>query len=738
MTSIVGGHELGLLDSSASIANLKDRLGTGTLAEQEEVVANVSNGNLVLQERDALIINQGHDLDLVRTYNSRGQLSGSGRQRDEDAWRWSFEVTLEKSLDVLANGTRVAGYALTYGDGTLNRFVYDDTRKLWVSTDGAGSHETLQVGAAQSAPLYVVTRADRSRYEFDANGRLTATVDRHGIRTTYRYRQGRVSQIVGSGGRALTLVYERGQLTKVIDDRNVTLVQYVYGRGRGGDDDRGASNAKGSEERGEDDRGDADRNGDDRGGKDNGGASAQGRLLAVIDRLGLTTRYSYNADGTLARIELPKAQVVNGVTKRFEARTWSFKYADAPVEGPGRKASAPVLSEIVDALGNRVTFDYAFRFSDTMAADDRDIRFANPGRGNFFVGGTTTVVDALGNARSSSNAAEFVAWRTAHGYYATYDAKAIARNATLKAQYEAIRAAHTIRYSYDADGYITEVIDQQGNKTTHSYDLRDNLTSITRQSAPNPTNVGGVIAQNSTYTHDAAGNVLTMTDGDGNKTVYTYTATNQLATLTQPMGEALATLDDLVAGDGYYRAKRLTLGLNLPDVAAASLSAAQQSAIRALYTLFITYDDKDRPITRITPGGDREDLVYDAAGNVAKTIFYLDASDLTSASKQQVTTYAYDASGNNVSTVDPEGNTTTRTFDAFGNVLTLTDARGGVTVNTYDASSRLTSVASPACLRVTSYTLGTWWRGEVMRWMNLPSSDSSSSPVVSWSSRPTA
>src|SRR5205085_847593 len=107
------------------------------------------------------------------------------------------------------------------------------------------------------------------------------------------------------------------------------------------------------------------------------------------------------------------------------------------------------------------------------------------GKAPFFVGGVTLVVNALGNARATSNAAEYVAWRKANGYYETYDADAVAHTYALAAQFKAIRAAHAFLYRYDADGYLTEVTDPFGVKTTHTYDLRDNLVS-TKTERPAP------------------------------------------------------------------------------------------------------------------------------------------------------------------------------------------------------------------------------------------------------------
>jgi hypothetical protein len=63
-----------------------------------------------------------------------------------------------------------------------------------------------------------------------------------------------------------------------------------------------------------------------------------------------------------------------------------------------------VLTSIIDANGGTTTFEYNFLFGKTMAPNDRDLAFV-PTYSNAFLGGTTRVVDALGNARAYSNAA---------------------------------------------------------------------------------------------------------------------------------------------------------------------------------------------------------------------------------------------------------------------------------------------------------------------------------------------
>ncbi len=50
--------------------------------------------------------------------------------------------------------------------------------------------------------------------------------------------------------------------------------------------------------------------------------------------------------------------------------------------------TSPVLTELLDAMGGRTTFDYGFTFGSSMAAADRDVKF-QVGGNRFFTGGTT-------------------------------------------------------------------------------------------------------------------------------------------------------------------------------------------------------------------------------------------------------------------------------------------------------------------------------------------------------------
>ncbi|MET0963466.1 MAG: RHS repeat domain-containing protein [Noviherbaspirillum sp.] len=281
-----------------------------------------------------------------------------------------------------------------------------------------------------------------------------------------------------------------------------------------------------------------------------------GQLTSVTDRYGHVTSYAYNADKLLASITLPDRQTVNGQLQTFEQRRIQFSYQavgwnDTPhIKSALDNGPAFVLSKVSDATGAKTSFEYSFRFGSTVAADDRDSRYQYSAK-SFLQGGVTRVIDALGNARATSNEAEFVAWRQAGGYYASYDAATVAASATLKAQYTAIRNAQSVSYQYDADGYLTGVTDEQGFQTVYAYDAKDNLTSVVDRNGYGAVNSdssyyrtlrkdlgyvdaggNGKLARDlgaaektallnrytARYTYDGNGNMLSATDNAGNQT----------------------------------------------------------------------------------------------------------------------------------------------------------------------------------------------------------------------------
>ncbi|MGD9369409.1 MAG: hypothetical protein PVH87_27115, partial [Desulfobacteraceae bacterium] len=668
MAIIFGGHETGLLNSSLTLLNRNDQTANGRSGHGEQVYVNASNGNLVIAHQDIFLPSLGDDYALVRTYNSRGQICPCG----DDGWNYSTSVRLDEHCSWGPHGMEKY-LEVRYGDGSKYDYRLDADTGLYVSTDGAGAFETIEVLEPSGSPFgffpwpddnepkYILTRADQTRLSFDRNGRLIKLEDTNGVQIDYVYHCDRLVQVLDDQGHVLNYEYNWfGQLCKVTDESEGVLVEYRYGCG--------------------------------------------GKLSEVIDRFGHSTRYFYTFDGLLERIELPDEQVVDGEVETYASRELRFEYGNFGCGGPNNR----LLTKLIDAEGNATTFDYDFDYS---------FNFWN---GHVFEGGTTTVVDALGNNRAYSNDTEYVDWRLANGYYERYCPFLECCDPNFKAQVDAIKEAHALIYNHRADGYITEVIDQQGYHTGYAYDDQDNLISITDRNGWGATHSdsayyrqlraelgvvdaggNGKLAAELTeqeiadlteaftrhFAYDDRGNLTHRIDNADNETTLTYTEFNKPAATTSAVGRALVT-----SNDQQYQDKRVELGY---AALVEDLSAADTQALLDLHTTYFEYDTNQNLIERRDAGGDITRFEYDQFGNLIRRTVFLDANDLNDPAKQQVTTYAYDGYGNNIGSTDAEGHQTHSEYDHFGNLLRFTDANGGVTRYTYDKDNRLLTISDP-------------------------------------------
>ncbi|HJY76384.1 MAG TPA: DUF6531 domain-containing protein, partial [Burkholderiales bacterium] len=630
MATLIGGAGTGLLDSSLYLLNRNDRTRAGELGHDEQMFVNVSNGALVLQHQDAYMPSFGEDFSLIRTYNSRGQ--------------WNTDVGKGWTLTVFLELSQITNNKITLVNPDSSQFLFqwDDAAQAYVSVDGPGAYE--KIVQDKTTKTYQLLRSDQTVYFFDNTGQMLKSRDTNGNEINYTFAQGKLQSVQDDTGHHVTYVYSGSNLVEVRDELEGTLVRYAYDGG--------------------------------------------GRLIGATDRLGLTTTYAYFSNGDLQSVTLP----FNPATGEA-ARTLTFTYGPDPTVTNGQ---THILNTLTDAEGGVTTFTYAFQVDNF----------------NKFNGGTTKVLDALGLNRKTSNAQVYVDWRLANGYYATWSQASYDTNAAFRAQADEIAANHTTTFTYDLNGEILSVqqratvggAERFNVRTEYAYDAKENLTTIVDANGfliVNSDDVyfrnlrrdfgvvdaagQGKLVANLTATevaalkerftthleYDASGNQIRRTDNEDNVTTFTYTAFNKLATQTSAMGNALVTRDE-----AFYQDKRTSLGF---AALVANLSAADKQAILNLFTAFYSYDARQNLIQGTSPGGDLTRFEYDALGNLTRKIVFLDANDLVTPTKQQVTQFFYDAFGNNVRTVDAEGNTTLATFDHFGNRLSFTDGNGGVT-----------------------------------------------------------
>src|SRR5262245_52329716 len=279
MTMVIGGHGLGLQDTSLSLLNRNALTGGGTLDQRMQAYVNVSAGNLVIQERDVFLPSRGDDFILVRTYNSRGKLDAANN------WIWSTAISLSTHQDKSAdNGPTVNACVVTYGDGSERHFDFDSSRNLYVSTDGAGAYETLEALDKPGADgiQFRLTRADRSVYSFDKDFVLQSITDTNGLRTEFTYQSGRVQTVRDDTGHVITYQYAGTRLSGIFHETGPRLASYT--------------------------------------------CTDTGQISTVTDRFRHVTTYSYNANGLLTKIALPFQQTVNGQLQTFDTREIQFTY----------------------------------------------------------------------------------------------------------------------------------------------------------------------------------------------------------------------------------------------------------------------------------------------------------------------------------------------------------------------------------------------------------------------------
>src|SRR5262245_10094513 len=216
MSSIIGGNDTGLFDSSLFLLNRSDRTREGQTGHGEEIYVNVANGNLIVMHRDAYLPSQGDDFALVRTYNSRGSWGG------RDGLGWSNN-TLVVELSSIKKGE----ITLVSPDASRTLFKVDPANATrYVSVDGAGAYEVINYN--KTTDRYTLTRSNQTQLEFDDNGNLRSSRDTNGNRIDYVYQSGRLTQLKDDTGHVITYVYSDGFLVRVKDETEAVLVEYDY------------------------------------------------------------------------------------------------------------------------------------------------------------------------------------------------------------------------------------------------------------------------------------------------------------------------------------------------------------------------------------------------------------------------------------------------------------------------------------------------------------------------------
>src|SRR5215469_2714208 len=110
MVAIVTGNGLGLERSSGLVLGSNGQLGSAAFGRYgEDVTVNAATGNLVIGRTDEILIGQGPDSVISRSYNSLGSSSGLGTN---DNW----QLNDERHVTGLTGTVNTAGSTITLID----------------------------------------------------------------------------------------------------------------------------------------------------------------------------------------------------------------------------------------------------------------------------------------------------------------------------------------------------------------------------------------------------------------------------------------------------------------------------------------------------------------------------------------------------------------------------------------------------------------------------------------------
>ncbi|MED5595887.1 GH-E family nuclease [Janthinobacterium sp. P210006] len=701
-----------------------------TSGNSSDSYLNLSNGNVVIRQRDDALAARGLDLSLGRAYNAQG---GPARH-------WTFGVSqfVGRIIGVV-NG---AGSTVlrTAADGSQAAYAYDSVRGMYVSTDGTGAYRTLAYDAV--AQRWTWTAGDgqvREVYDATQQGRIVLSADASNNQLSYYYDagSGQLSRVVTASGDTTWFDYSNGDLAQMRDvlasGAVLTRVRYAY------DAQHRLTSVT------------TDLTPDDNSIADGKVAviryaydGTSERIASVTQADGTALSFTYQQYGSEWRV----ASVTDGLGRRtqldYDLTINSTRVTDAlgavsvyayDAQGQLTGVTTPAgqqtmyaydtqgnLIRSVDARGNMVEMQYDANGNQILQRDalgNTITRTYDPLRNLLLTETTYQIADPDGAGPGQPGRAQTVRY--------VYDAAG-----HLRFQISAV--GRTIEYRYNAKGeriasvqYAADLFDNSALASTvapseaeiaaqvvnypkksqtvrldYEYDARGLLVRTLSYGAVDAAGEGIAATQTvQRYAYDQAGQLLQSIDTAGAATNYTYDGLGRLLTATDPLGHV--TLNSYDAAGGRM-AVRLANGLTTTSVynKAGELTDVIQTGLAGeeLGRTSYAYDADGRLRMTTGPTGQRSYVLYDAAGRKA--------ADITAGGT--LTQYTYDANNQLIRTLRyaqaVSGANLARLVAADGSPLAATLAQAGVLPlasdkdrsewRLYDAAGRLVRTVGAA------------------------------------------
>jgi RHS repeat-associated protein len=664
---------------SLYMAEVEARLTLGGVAKDPvyysaSTLAGAATNRFALQV-DASTLGTGHydwEMDVVLHLSdgntATNVFTGSANVVKRDDSEFGPGWTLA-SLDRLHEQT--GGVLLVQGDGTAFWFV-DNQDDTFTSPAGPLATTSLVRNVDDS---FTLTDKFGNAEQFDADGLLTARVDRNGNSTDYAYTDAdgdqvsdEISTVTDPFGRETTFNYSSGFVSSVEDNAGrVTTI--------GRDGSHRITSITGE---------DPDDTGPLAAAVTEYAYGTNGLLSSISDPLDNETTFAYDFAGRLSGATNPDSSA-----PEFAAIQVQGVIDTASGDGTQQNLATLPSNYFPEALwtnelGHESSFKidrfgYVTKSTNAQSqvtlyerdADGRVTKRTDPdpdGTGGLSAPVTEYDYDSNGNLLSITFPDETTQSWT---YHSTLNVPLTFTD----------QLGNETDYTYDSYGNRLTVTDALGNETDYEYNTNGQVTSITGE---DPDGAGPLGQPETTYGYDTSGRLTTITNPDTTTRTFTYDSADNLLTETDELSR-VTTYD--------YDALGRLISKTLPDPDGAGSQVAPEFAWE--------YNAGGQLVTETDPAGNDTTYAYSSRGWLT-SITYPDP-DGAGSQTSPVVSYGYDAAGQRVTDTDPLGNVTTTAYDSLGRVtsLTLPDPDGAgsqtspVTHYYYNNVGWLTSILDP-------------------------------------------
>ena len=419
-----------------------------------------------------------------------------------------------------------------------------------------------------------------------------------------------------------------------------------------------------------------------------------GRVLTKTNPLGVTTLYTYDANGN--RTCETDGLSYSSSTHTYCSSTQNFYCPSA--------STCPSTTDGYDANNQRTSeLDPANQPSGpaTIYTYDAD-------------GNQLTQTDPHGN-------------QTKYEYDARNQPTSMRTGLTSSGSCASGTTCPTTTYGYDGDGNKITELDARGYQTDYGYDDADQLTSeeggLTYSSFyADYVCASGHTCPLTTYAYDLAGNQISAIDPNGTETDTTYDAYNRQKTVaTAVSGPNGSTTQSFYDGKGQLTCSQSGLSAGsgssfVCDVGNDSSKAFYCPSGKTCPTTTYSYDGNGNQTAVTGPDGFTTQSVYDSTGQLTCSQSGLSTSTTStvaascpagtvssaalyycpSANTCPTTTYSYDGNGNQTAVTGPDGFTTQSVYDSTGQLTCSQSGLSTSTTSTVAASCPAGTVSSAA------------------------------------------